>query len=152
MRDFFRIESDGDLGTPRVKNLPYWCSYGCFVGDGEWRIICHIPTTSGCEIAVFFAFRPKNVFFLCVSLIFALSCSSLFCHEVLVGYLVAFTNPREIKWNTTTETHDWLPWTLWRKPKLKGASLVKTNSKWKKKHTSPERCRDLAFPSLRLNK
>ena len=30
-------------------------------------------------------------------------------------------------------------------------SLVKADSKWKRNHTSPERCRDLAFPSLRFN-
>jgi len=35
--------------------------------------------------------------------IFALSYSSLFCHEVSVGYHVAFTKPRETKCNTTTE-------------------------------------------------
>ena len=79
-----------------------------------------------------FGVSPKKRFF---SLIFALSWSSLFCHEVLVDYLAAFTNPTEINWNTTTETHDWLPWTLWKKPlKLKGISLVKTDLKWKRNH------------------
>ena len=48
-----------------------------------------------CKCCVFFGgVSPNNKK---CSLIFALSCSSLFCHEVLVGYLVAFTNPREIK-------------------------------------------------------
>ena len=117
------------LGNPSPKNI--WHSPPIYVR--------HIPTTSGyaklsleVDIAVFLAFRPKKRFF---SLIFALSWSSLFCHEVLVDYLAAFTNPTEINWNTTTETHDWLPWTLWKKPlKLKGISLVKTDLKWKRNH------------------
>jgi uncharacterized sodium:solute symporter family permease YidK len=61
-----------------------------------------IPTTSRCaksllEVEIVFFWggvSPNNKK---CSLIFALSCSSLFCHEVLVGYPVAFTNPREIK-------------------------------------------------------
>lgn len=66
----------------------------------------YTPTTSGCaqlslevEIAVFFPFRQENL----ISLIVALSYSSLFCHEASVGYHVAFIKPRETKCNTTTE-------------------------------------------------
>lgn len=72
---------------------------------------------------------------------------SVMMFGLAMQYLAAFTNSRDIKWNTTTETDDWLPWTLWKKPlKLKGDLLYSPNGLWVK-----ESCRDLAFPSLGLN-